>query len=98
MRGTDKVTTALSQMLRKAHPRQARRFVEGFDYYTAQIEKAGNPGEPAQAAGLALGLLTAMDNGIRDRLEVDPNAPRIACKAGCTGCCHVEVRVTAGEA
>jgi Fe-S-cluster containining protein len=85
-------------MMRKANPREVRHFVKGFDHYTGHIDKAGNPTDPAKAAGLTWGLLVAMDEAIAERLKVDPYAPRIACKPGCAGCCHVEVRVTAGEA
>lgn len=98
MRATDKVTTLLSDYLRRVHPRQARRIVQAFNYYAGLIEAHKKRPNPEEAGSIAWGLLDAMDREIAERLPKDAHAHRIACKPGCAACCRIEVRVTEGEA
>ena len=64
-----------------------------IEHYRAQIEHHRDVDAPSIMAALH----EAADR-IMDQERHKPAFQRVACKRGCSACCHIEVDVTAGEA
>ncbi len=89
------MSAPFAHMFRNAGPQQREVLRSMLDHYLGEFRRI-----PImfQREGVAAGLHKATDDAVKHMRRTDEKAKRVACKAGCSGCCHIEVEITRDEA